>query len=261
MLAALSEMTSNHGTPHLSSCIGDPEGCMITFVVEKFKMSAHSDVLVTALGLHKVWSFFGINPKPYYLYENAPLMGPDTVLLISIAYPLMTFALRAAMKNRKKMDLFLLRVLYNAVLLVLSFYIFAATFIGYFQEGYSWVCNITPPAPGTSLLIAQAIYVSYVLKVVEFADTLFIVLRKQDNQLSFLHVYHHSLVFPVWYFVVRYAAAGDAYTAVLYNAIAHTLMYSYYLLSSFGYRIWWKQYVLFSQLPAHLFLPVFQYLA
>lgn len=38
-----------------------------------------------------------------------------------------------------------------------------------------------------------------IAKVIELFDTVFFVLRKKQNQVSFLHVYHHSImVFFTW---------------------------------------------------------------
>lgn len=37
----------------------------------------------------------------------------------------------------------------------------------------------------------------YISKIFDFADTVFIILGKKWNQLSFLHVYHHTTIFLV----------------------------------------------------------------
>lgn len=35
------------------------------------------------------------------------------------------------------------------------------------------------------------------------------ILRKKDNQISFLHVYHHSSIFIIWWIVMSYMPGGQ----------------------------------------------------
>lgn len=42
-----------------------------------------------------------------------------------------------------------------------------------------------------------------ILKLLDWFDTLFIILKKKDSQLSFLHTYHHSIVFAATYFACK----------------------------------------------------------
>ena len=43
----------------------------------------------------------------------------------------------------------------------------------------------------------------YISKILDFFDTITIVLQKKWKQLSFLHVYHHSSVFMFYWLNVR----------------------------------------------------------
>ncbi len=45
--------------------------------------------------------------------------------------------------------------------------------------------------------IAFILYVFYISKILDFADTVFIIAEKRWEQLSFLHVYHHASIFLV----------------------------------------------------------------
>ena len=40
-------------------------------------------------------------------------------------------------------------------------------------------------------------------------DTVFFVLRKKNNQISFLHVYHHATMFPIWWIGIKWVAGGQ----------------------------------------------------
>jgi elongation of very long chain fatty acids protein 7 len=54
--------------------------------------------------------------------------------------------------------------------------------------------------------MARAVWLYYMAKIVELLDTVFFVLRKKNSQVSFLHLYHHSLM-PICAFIgVKYFA-------------------------------------------------------
>lgn len=49
-------------------------------------------------------------------------------------------------------------------------------------------------------------YVYYLSKLSEFADTIFFVLRKKKSQITWLHLYHHSLTPIEAFILVRFLA-------------------------------------------------------
>ena len=49
-----------------------------------------------------------------------------------------------------------------------------------------------------SFYICLAIWLHYNNKYLELLDTVFMVLRKKNKQLSFLHIYHHCLLIWAW---------------------------------------------------------------
>lgn len=58
--------------------------------------------------------------------------------------------------------------------------------------------------------ITNAIWWFYFSKCIEFCDSFFFILRKKDIQLTFLHVYHHSTMFPLWWIGVKYVPSGSS---------------------------------------------------
>jgi elongation of very long chain fatty acids protein 4 len=79
------------------------------------------------------------------------------------------------------------------------------------------------------------IRVHFLSKLLDFADTIFIVLRKRDNQLSFLHLYHHSTIGGIWGLLLYLKVGGG--TAIFgagFNSLTHVFMYTHYLVASFG---------------------------
>lgn len=87
------------------------------------------------------------------------------------------------------------------------------------------------------------IFLHYNNKYIELLDTVFMVLRKKDNQVSFLHVYHHVLLIWAWFAVVKVNCGGDAYFGALMNSAIHVAMYGYYLLALLGVRCPWKSHL------------------
>lgn len=54
--------------------------------------------------------------------------------------------------------------------------------------------------------MAGAVWLYFIAKVVELLDTVFFVLRKRTRQITFLHLYHHTMM-PICSFVgVKYMA-------------------------------------------------------
>ncbi|GMN58894.1 hypothetical protein TIFTF001_027989 [Ficus carica] len=88
-------------------------------------------------------------------------------------------------------------------------------------------------------------YVFYLSKLIEFADTLLIILgggEGRHRRLSFLHVFHHCMAVVMCYNALR--SAQSLFPAVIaVNSSTHVLMYGYYTLSAAGMRPTWKRLV------------------
>ncbi|KAJ8954318.1 hypothetical protein NQ318_005905, partial [Aromia moschata] len=64
---------------------------------------------------------------------------------------------------------------------------------GWFWD-YSYKCQpVDYSSNSKAMRMANLCWWYYISKLSEFADTLFFVLRKKDSQVTFLHLYHHSL--------------------------------------------------------------------
>ena len=102
-----------------------------------------------------------------------------------------------------------------------------------------------------SFWICLAIWLHYNNKYLELLDTVFMVLRKKNNQLSFLHIYHHCLLIWAWWmvcFVIKNNDCVDAYFGACMNAGIHVIMYSYYLMAALKIKCPWKQYITMAQM-------------
>lgn len=88
-------------------------------------------------------------------------------------------------------------------------------------------------------------------RILELVDTLWICLRKKNRQITFLHVFHHSFVLLMTWFYIKFAPGGATAMFPIVNGIVHTIMYAYYILSTFESMkpyLWWKKYVTTIQL-------------
>ena len=86
-----------------------------------------------------------------------------------------------------------------------------------------------------ALRLASIIYVHFLMKMVELADTGIMILKQNWGQLSFLHVYHHaSVIFPTWQMNMTYLPGGAAWWCCFLNSLVHTFMYTHYGLRSVG---------------------------
>lgn len=84
---------------------------------------------------------------------------------------------------------------YNIIQVMLCSYMCIEACVRAYSAGYTVVpCNDfnhnNPP-------IGFILYVFYLSKILDFMDTIFIILEKRWQQLSFLHVYHHFSIFLV----------------------------------------------------------------
>lgn len=88
----------------------------------------------------------------------------------------------------------------------------------------------------------------YIQKFWEFLDSFIFILRHKWNQLSFLHVYHHSSICIITFMYITMSGSGDNAFGAFFNAFVHVLMYSHYLCATFGVKTWWKPYLTQLQL-------------
>lgn len=78
------------------------------------------------------------------------------------------------------------------------------------------------------------IYAFALSKIVEFGDTLFVILKKR--QLIFLHWYHHAVTFLYSFYCLGIYFPAYTRWFVAINAAIHTVMYAYYGARALGYR-------------------------
>ncbi|XP_063606281.1 very long chain fatty acid elongase 4-like isoform X1 [Penaeus indicus] len=157
------------------------------------------------------------------------------------------------MENRAPFQLRIPLILYNLAVMLLNLYIGVELAIVSVRLRYSWFCQpVSYSKNPDEMRIAAALWWYYASKLIEFTDTVFFILRKKNNQLTFLHIYHHSTMFCLWWIGIKYVAGGSSFLAAMMNSFVHVVMYAYYGLAAFGPSVqkylWWKKHITCIQL-------------
>lgn len=86
----------------------------------------------------------------------------------------------------------------------------------------------------TPMRLIKCLWNYFLLKILDYVETGVFVLRKKNNQVSGLHLYHHvSTLFLAW-IGVRYYAVGPVILSSCINSGIHVIMYTYYFLTTWG---------------------------
>lgn len=81
------------------------------------------------------------------------------------------------------------------------------------------------------------VWIHYNNKYVELLDTLWMVLKKKKDQISFLHCYHHILLIWVWWHCCSTESGGEAWFGACINSLIHVYMYGYYTMSLLKWKV------------------------
>lgn len=185
------------------------------------------------------------------------LMGsPGPVLSILAAYLIFVLKLGPKiMQNRPAFQLKNLMIVYNGVQVLFSI----------------WLCTLTLEIDLLNLMVAadcaredrkavnpmqlalsRGAWWYFFAKIIELLDTVFFVLRKKQNQVTFLHVYHHTITALFSWCYLKLLPGEQGIVIGFLNSLVHVVMYSYYLIAALGpsYRkyLWWKKYMTWMQL-------------
>ncbi|KAL1490965.1 hypothetical protein ABEB36_011633 [Hypothenemus hampei] len=165
------------------------------------------------------------------------------------------------MKNRKPFKLTRTIQFYNISQVLINAFIFYEGIQSGWFTTYSFKCEPVDYSESPSAKrMRRAVWLYYIVKLSDLLDTVFFVLRKKYNQVTFLHVYHHTLMPICSYIGVTFLPGGHGSLLGLCNTLVHVILYSYYFLASLGPEIqkhlWWKKYVTKIQLVQFLIILV-----
>ncbi|XP_076240636.1 very long chain fatty acid elongase 7 [Calliopsis andreniformis] len=165
------------------------------------------------------------------------------------------------MAKRKPFKLDKVMQIYNALQIIICSFVFYKALALAWLKDYKFNCQPVDysyePLP---LEITRVVWIYFMLKIFDLLDTVFFVLRKKQNQVSFLHVYHHAGMTIGTWAATKFLAGGHLTFLGTINCFVHIIMYSYYFATSMGIsRPWWKKYITQLQLT-QFFIILVQYI-
>lgn len=190
------------------------------------------------------------------------MQSPWPMLGLCAGYLVMCKIGPLLMRKRKAVELDPLMIVYNVAMVGLSLYTFLELFLSTRALNFTYTCDLVDyeDRSEAGMRLASAIWLYFFSKVIEFLDTFFFIIRKKNDQITFLHVYHHSTMVFLWWIGTRWYAGGSSFFSAMINSFIHVVMYTYYLLSAFGPSmrkyLWWKKYLTAMQLVQFLIILV-----
>ncbi|KAG8195044.1 hypothetical protein JTE90_029624 [Oedothorax gibbosus] len=183
---------------------------------------------------------------------------------VIIAYVVFTkFLGPKIMENRKPFQLKWPMIFHNFLLSAVNFYLglwSAKCVVKYWQSR----CLFRDTEDFKNFMEEDGMYIwqLYLVKFAELIDTVFFVLRKKYNQISFLHVFHHSAVCAVFWWILKSRSVGYyLFIIVVINCNIHVIMYLYYGLSAFGPQmqkyLWWKKHLTSMQITQFCIIQLY----
>ncbi|XP_017798362.1 PREDICTED: elongation of very long chain fatty acids protein AAEL008004-like [Habropoda laboriosa] len=192
-----------------------------------------------------------------YRYINEELADPRTQDYFLIGSPwgclgIMFFYLYFVhelgpniMAKRKPFNLDRIVQLYNLIQIVMCAYVFYKAMTLAWLVDYRFYCEPVDFSYNLRALeITRIVWIYFMLKILDLIDTIFFVLRKKENQISFLHVYHHTgMIFGSWV-ATKFLPGGHISFLGTINCFVHVVMYTHYLATSLRIsKPWWKKHV------------------
>jgi len=185
----------------------------------------------------------------YVIPLKTPLINPTLTIGVPLFYLCSLYLLQFFINKRGKgFDLIHLVAFHNFVSCVGSLIMFlgllSAILIRFFETSV-WDMLCDPECLHRKGDLVFWCYIFYVSKFYELLDSYFLVLRKRE--LTFLHVYHHSVVIPLFYIYNVFDCFGHFFLC-LTNTFVHVFMYYYYTLVTYHKTVWWKKYITIGQM-------------
>ena len=174
-------------------------------------------------------------------FKRVWMSGP---IIFTILYLVIIFFGKKIMKDRPEYQIKPYIFTYNLYQCILNLWcVIAMIHEVYTNSWFTSPWGNTPQPGAEGFRISFLVWIHYNNKYVELLDTLWMILRKKNQQISFLHCYHHILLIWSWFFVCRIETGGDAYFGACVNSLIHVIMYGYYTLALLGISCPWKKWI------------------
>ncbi|XP_029172381.1 elongation of very long chain fatty acids protein 1-like [Nylanderia fulva] len=148
------------------------------------------------------------------------------------------------MISRTPYKLKTLMLLYNFIQILANLWMVQEFISSDWFSKYTLLCSELFPHSSNTLKIFNSMWWLFILKIFDLTETCIFVLRKKQNQVSTLHVYHHvSNIFFGWFYL-KYILDKRVLLLTLFNCSIHVIMYMYYFVSAWGPKYQQKIYFL-----------------
>ncbi|XP_017012594.2 very long chain fatty acid elongase 1 [Drosophila takahashii] len=168
---------------------------------------------------------------------EVPALYKDPWYMITILLVYLYFVTKAGphfMETRKPYELKKLILVHNVIQVVSCIYVIKEVlFITDNAIYFFWRCRDLGSSPEHVRRYYSLAYFLFWLKLSELLETVIFVLRKKQNQVSKLHIFHHFSTLTLVYVLINMNRNGTAaYFCVFLNSIVHVIMYSYYFVAA-----------------------------
>ncbi|EEB15720.1 elongation of very long chain fatty acids protein, putative [Pediculus humanus corporis] len=192
------------------------------------------------------------------------MSNPISIFLILVGY--LYFVLKLGpelMEKRKPYNMKLLLITYNLYQVLFNLGLASVPIrMGLMGNLFLSVCHRSIPKDGYfASELSRGAWWYFISKVVDLLDTVFFVLRKKQNQVTFLHVYHHTVTCLFSWGYLKYLPGEQGIFIGFLNSSVHVFMYAYYMIAAMGPKyvkyLWWKKYITWIQLVQFCIMLVY----
>lgn len=226
--------------------------------MELFGQPTIKDLFIqSALTLEETFNSGDQEVRTWFLIRNGYLP-----FILCFAYLIISLYGPSLMRDRKPFDLRMPMIIFNFC--VVMTYVTCLFGVAYYLPMIPWemFCKGGVIKKGEpSYMLASIAWIGYLLRYIELLDTVFFILRKKENLITFLHVMHHAIVPILGWVMFRTEKSALQAVPILLNAFVHVIMYSYYGLAAMGPKfrkyLWWKKYLTQLQIVQFFLIIMF----
>ena len=145
--------------------------------------------------------------------DSWPLMSsiwPTTIICVLYVYVVKVAGPRF-MEKRQPYEIRTLMIVYNAFQTLFSFWMFKESWAFFVSGEYNWHCQpVDYSNDKQALRVLNVGWWYFFSKFIDLLDTIFFIMRKKFNQVSALHVIHHSTLPWLSWWGPRFVGGGHA---------------------------------------------------
>ena len=164
--------------------------------------------------------------------DSWPLMSsiwPTTIICILYVY-IVKVAGPRFMENRKPYEIRNIMIVYNAAQTLFSGWMFKESWAFFVTGDYNWHCQpVDYSNDKQALRVLSVGWWYFFSKFVDLLDTIFFIMRKKFNQVSALHVIHHSTLPWLSWWGPRFVGGGHAGFGPFLNSGMNASIFNFYI--------------------------------